>query len=193
LPQDALTDVDPGAASPINRRFRDKIAASESGFAGYGARNNHGALGRYQLTPRALLGIGWKRSDGSWTGRFGITSDEEFLASPEAQEHALAEYLERNRKYAVANGIFGYLGKTIDGSVAPFEVTEAGIMAAAHRMGARKLREYLEHIEATGWRSDPTTFPKDQEDDYRAIETRLREFSQEKYLRSFHQKRAFID
>ena len=194
MPQDLVTaDTDPGAASPIGRRFRDKIAASESGGAGYSARNAQGALGRYQLTPIALLDIGWKRGDGSWTGRFGITSDEEFLADPEAQEHALAEYLERTRRNAVAEGVFTRLGKTIDGIVAPFEITEAGIMAAAHRMGATKLREYLEHIEATGWRSDPTTFPEGRNDDYRAVEKRLREFSQEKYLRSFPQKRAFND
>jgi hypothetical protein len=194
LPQDLLADADPGAASPISRRFRDKVAAPESGAAGYQARNDQGALGRYQLTPRALRGIGWKRDDGSWTGRFGITSDEEFLANPEAQEHALAEFLERTRKEAVAEGLFARLGKTIDGIVAPSEITEAGIMAAAHRMGARNLREYLEHIESTGWRSDPTIFPEGEEGKkYRAIETRLREFSQERYLRSFPQKRAFND
>lgn len=187
-------DADPGAASPISRRFRDKIAGTESGAAGYQARHPKGALGRYQLTLKAFIDIGWRRKDGTWTGRFGIASDDAFLANPEAQEHALAEYLERTRKNAVAEGVFSRLGKTIDGIVAPFEITETGIMAAAHRMGAGKLREYLEHIESTSWRSDPTTFPEGEEGEkYRAIEKRLREFSQEKYLRSFPQKRAFND
>lgn len=194
LPQDlAIRDTDPGAASPIHRRFRDKIAERESGAAGYRARNEKGALGRYQLTLDALVDIGWKQSDGTWTGRFGITSDDAFLADPEAQKHAFAEYMERTRLNAEAVDLFSRLNQTIDGIVAPFEITEAGIMAAAHRRGAGKVKEYFDHIEATNWRSDPSTFPSDMAKKFREIETRLREFSQDRYLRPFPRKHPLGD
>lgn len=56
-------------------------------------------------------------------------------------------------------------------------MTEDGLLAAAHRAGARRVKRYLEHKAAHGWSANLTdTADKDDVPMFKAIETRLREF-----------------
>jgi hypothetical protein len=114
---------------------------------------------------------------GNWTGKYGIHSQAEFLADPEAQEHALSDYLADNERQLRARGAFAQIGETINGLEDRFTITRAGIMAAAHRYGAPSTRRYLNRIAAHGYTSKGLDLSPRQ----RAIETRLRTFSRASY------------
>ena len=81
-----------------NPDFRNKLAMAEQSDNtpnfGYGDVNPQShALGRYQMTAAALRAAGMIDSAGNWTGRYGVHPEAQFLASPEAQEKALTDYL----------------------------------------------------------------------------------------------------
>ncbi len=76
------------------------------------------------------------------------------------------------------------IGQRIEGILAPFEVTENGLLAAALREGASRVRDYFEHQRRQGWRSDKTTFPAEVRQRFINIETRLREFADIPYSRN---------
>jgi hypothetical protein len=125
--------------------FRARIAFAESSARapdqGLGARNpTSGALGRYQITPQALRDLGWQDAGGRWTAlaaRNGVRSEADFLASAPAQEAAMAAYLRRAEQQLDRNGSLARAGSTVtglDGQAVP--LTEAGLVAAAHRRGA---------------------------------------------------------
>lgn len=114
---------------------------------------------------------------GNWTGKYAIHSRAEFLADPEAQEKALTDYLDDLVRQLRTNGSFSHIGETIDGLKARFPVTRAGIIAAAHRWGARATASYLNRVRANGFTSrGMRSRPED-----RPIETRLRTFSGARY------------
>ncbi|MGH7059005.1 MAG: hypothetical protein ACREFH_01360 [Stellaceae bacterium] len=169
-----------------NADFRNRLATAErtAGHAnyGYGEVNNgndpiHVALGRYQMTPVGLKAAGMMDHAGKWTGKHGVHSRAEFLADPEAQEKSLTDYLNDNIRQLRASGTFAHVGETIDGLRARFPVTRAGIIAAAHREGARATADYLNRVKANGLTSKGLLLePED-----RPIETRLRTFSGARY------------
>ena len=138
---------------------------------------NRIALGRYQLTPGALRAAGMVDRTGNWTGKYGIHSPSEFLASPDAQEKALTDYLNDNERQLSTFGVFAHIGETIDGRKARFQVSRAGIIAAAHREGAPGTRDYLRRVAAHGLRSKDLGLTKAE----LAIETRLRTFADAEY------------
>ena len=51
---------------------------------------------------------------------------------------ALTDFLDDTERQLRANGAFGYLGKTIDGRIASFAVTRAGLVAAGHLKERRR-------------------------------------------------------
>ena len=150
----------------------------ESPKSNYKAVNTgSGALGRYQLTTEALKDAGLKdRNTGQWTGKYGIRSDADFLNNPKAQELAAADYHEANIHYLTMNGAMNRNGRTYQGIKAPITITEAGLVAAAHRYGAKAVAQYLDHVFAHRGISDQNTFPSAKKKAYLAIETRLRKF-----------------
>ena len=89
----------------------------------------------------------------------------------------LSDYLRDNERQLRALGAFGLLGQTIDGLEDRFTVTRAGLMAAAHRQGAPATRHYLDRIAGHGYSSRGLDLSGQQ----RAIETRLRTFSDATY------------
>ena len=99
-------------------------------------RRSNNALGRYQMTRAGLLAAGMIDGDGDWTGKYGVHSSAQFLADHDAQEKALTDFLRETERQLHANGAFDYIGRTINGIVAPFTVTHAGLIAAAHEEGA---------------------------------------------------------
>jgi hypothetical protein len=129
------------------------------------------------MTPVALQATGMMDKHGSWTGKYGIRSRAQFLADPEAQERALSDYLGDNERKLERNGAFVHIGETIDGVFDRFPVTRAGIIAATHRYGAPKTRDYLNRVADHGFVSRGLSLGPEE----RAIETRLRTFADAKY------------
>jgi hypothetical protein len=169
-----------------NPEFRQGLAEAERSAEhknhGYQQRNQgSNALGRYQFTEKALIDVGLKTSDGQWTGKYGIRTDQDFLNDPEVQERALSDYLARNEIQLQQKGAKRFIGQTIAGERGRFTITEAGLASAAHRRGAEGVRQYLDHQRNNGWTSDFSKLPKVQRDKFMEIETRLRTFQHRPY------------
>jgi hypothetical protein len=167
---------------PADAAFRDRIALLETNARapdqGLAARNpTSGALGRYQMTPQALLDLGWQDASGSWTAlaaRHGVHSTAEFLAAPAAQEGAMAAYLRRAEEQLDRNGSLARSGGAVpglDGQAVP--LTEAGLVAAAHRRGAASVARYLAHRTGT----PEAALSPAQRSSFTAVERRLRDFA----------------
>jgi hypothetical protein len=128
-----------------NPEFRERLAIAEGSANkpeyGYNeVRQSTGALGRYQMTPDALRAAGMIDASANWTGKYGIHSRTQFLADHKAQEKALTDYLRDTERQLRANGGLAYIGSNIDGRLASFSVTRAGLIAAGHTgKGLRRL------------------------------------------------------
>jgi len=104
--------------------FREALAFKES-RGDYFVTNTLGYLGKYQF------GIGTLHL-------MGVYNPVDFLQSPELQERVFEINLARN-KWILRRDIPRFVGKTING----IEVTESGILAAAHLAGAGNVKRYL--------------------------------------------------
>lgn len=169
-----------------NAEFRQRIAEAERSAEhaedGYGLRNPiSGALGRYQFVPVALRDIGWTDAEGRWTdiaAAQGVTDDAGFLASPAAQEAALSAFLARQEVILDRLGTLGAAGSTVAGlDGAPIPITEAGLVAAAHRRGPGMLARYIAHRTET----PDAPVPPAQRAAFASIEARLRGFAEVAY------------
>lgn len=118
--------------------FKEKLAQRESS-GDYKAKNKLGYLGKYQFGKLALIDAGYKDKKGNWTGKDGIKSEEDFLNNKEAQESAMDRYTKLQRGYLKSHGGSDFIGKEFKG----IPVTESGLVAAAHLVGAKKLSESL--------------------------------------------------
>jgi hypothetical protein len=181
---------DPYPESPFAFEFRDALAKAEHSHDksndGYEERTRGDkALGRYQLQEDSLKDAGFKdKGTGEWTKKardLGVNSTEDFLNNPYAQEIALRDSTAAKDGFLESNGAKMHIGQAIEGIEAKFEITEAGLAAAAHRRGADRTKEYLDHLKQHDWKSDPETFPPNKDKIYREIETRLRTFERVPY------------
>ncbi len=166
---------DPWPASPVSNAFRDALHKRESNVKDYGAVNGD-AWGRYQLRGLTRQQIGLQRKDGSFTGKYGVNSRDEFLKNHKAQEQALADSMADNLRQLKSKGATRKIGQKIAGIRANITITENGLLAAAHRTGPDATNLYLKHLERHGWKSDASTFPTKFRGRFLAVETRLREF-----------------
>lgn len=104
--------------------FREALAFKES-RGDYFVTNTLGYLGKYQF------GIGTLQL-------MGIYNATRFLQNPELQERVFESNLARN-KWILRRDIPRFVGKRING----VEVTESGILAAAHLAGAGNVKKFL--------------------------------------------------
>jgi hypothetical protein len=104
--------------------FREALAFKES-RGDYFVTNTLGYLGKYQF------GIGTLEL-------MGVHNASSFLKDPELQERVFETNLARN-KWILRRDIPRFVGKKING----VEVTESGILAAAHLAGAGNVKRYL--------------------------------------------------
>jgi hypothetical protein len=141
-----------------NMAFRQRIAeaerSAEHAQGGYGLRNpRSGALGRYQMLPSTLQDLGWRNSAGAWTelaARHGVRSEADFLANQGAQETAMSMFLRRTETQLERNGAAARQGTTLRGiGGQDIALTEAGLVAAAHRRGAGMVARWLAHRSET--------------------------------------------
>lgn len=96
-------------------RARAYMIPRESG-GDYRASNQYGYQGAYQFGRDALVDLGFIRSDApkgnaalqdpkNWTGKAGINSLEDFLASQPAQDDAFTDYASRNMEALRKRGV----------------------------------------------------------------------------------------
>lgn len=104
--------------------FQQNLAARESNGK-YHRVNTHGYLGKYQFGTETLEIL-------------GINDEQNFLRSRKLQEKAFLANLSLN-KWELRKEIAKYEGKTIKG----IEITESGILAAAHLGGAGSVKRFL--------------------------------------------------
>lgn len=104
--------------------FREALAFKES-QGKYNAVNTLGYLGKYQFGRGTLE-------------RFNIYNTQKFLENPELQEDAFIALCSVN-KWILRKDIKRKVGKKING----IEITESGILAAAHLAGAGNVKKYL--------------------------------------------------
>lgn len=104
--------------------FKEALAFKES-QGRYHVVNSLGYLGKYQF-------------GGSTLNLMGIYDTNAFLDDPVLQEKAFAANIARN-KWILRRDIKRFMGKKIGG----VEITESGILAAAHLAGAGNVKKYL--------------------------------------------------
>jgi serralysin len=125
--------------------------------------NSLGYAGRYQFGEAALRMIGYYGLDGTaaadwnngWTGKDGINSLADWLANPAVQDKALSEWFNYLWTTEIRDfGLHQYVGTTINGT----PITESGILAGAHLVGADQVAVYLNSGGALG-ATDPFGTP----------------------------------
>lgn len=104
--------------------FKEALAFKES-QGRYHVVNTLGYMGKYQFGASTLQ-------------LMGVYDLESFMADPVLQERAFRANIARN-KWILRRDIKGFNGKRIGG----VEITESGILAAAHLAGAGNVKKYL--------------------------------------------------
>lgn len=104
--------------------FKEALAFKES-QGRYSAVNSFGYIGKYQFGINTLA-------------LMGVYDIEHFINNPELQEKVFELNLARN-KWILRRDIKRFVGKHIKGT----EITESGILAAAHLAGAGNVQQYL--------------------------------------------------
>jgi len=92
----------------------------------YDVVNQYGYMGAYQFGSQTLKNLGYK------------VTRKEFLSNPILQEEAMLKLLKAN-KYTLRRQIKKYDGKLVNGVL----VTESGLLAAAHLVGAGTVRKWI--------------------------------------------------
>lgn len=104
--------------------FKEALAFKES-QGKYTLINSLGYMGKYQFGRAALRAV-------------GIYDSSEFLSNPRLQEKAFKALLAKN-KWELRKEIKRYAGTTVNG----IEITESGILAAAHLGGAGSVKKFF--------------------------------------------------
>ena len=92
----------------------------------YDVVNQYGYMGAYQFGSQTLKNLGYE------------VSRKEFLSNPMLQEEAMLKLLKAN-KHTLRRQIKKYDGKLVNGVL----VTESGLLAAAHLVGAGTVRKWV--------------------------------------------------
>lgn len=106
--------------------FKEAVAFKES-QGKYRKVNSLGYMGKYQFGSQALRAI-------------GVYNNQDFLKDPALQEKAFVALLSKN-KWILRREIRKYDGKIING----IEITESGILAAAHLGGAGSVKNFFKN------------------------------------------------
>ena len=129
------------------QQFLADLGARESG-GNYKAFNKYGYAGKYQMGEMALVDAGYYRKpngkynndwSGIFTGKDGVSSIQDFLKNPAAQENAQKLFKKKQWGYLKALGADKYSGKIING----YKITPSGLLAGAHLKGAGSVIKYL--------------------------------------------------
>ncbi len=114
----------------------------------YQAVNTLNYLGAYQFGEGALTDLGYVRFDGDasnndfsggWTGKHGVNSARDFLASPRAQDLAVREWVELMWHYIELQNLDAYAWTEVGGVT----LTPSGMLAAVHLLGPDSLAQFV--------------------------------------------------
>jgi len=125
------------------------LAQRESG-GNHSIMNKFGYIGLYQVGEAALADVGVyheKNKDylhNDWKGiikknKYGITCLSDFRQSPEKQKAVQIDFKKRHWQYLKNLKLTQYVGKIINGQ----QITESGLLAGAHLVGIKGIRDYL--------------------------------------------------
>lgn len=128
--------------------YVEKLKYAESrGQYGVTERKHGNYLGAYQLGKAVLTDIGYMDKNGNWTGKNGIYSKEQFLASPQIQDSAQAECMQKQWKYLNTLGATKYIGKSFTAENGErITITKSSLLAGAHLSGPAGISSYLNKI-----------------------------------------------
>lgn len=127
--------------------FLNDLGARESG-GNYKAFNKYGYAGKYQMGEAALIDSGYYKKasanynndwSGTFTGKDGVFSINDFLNNPRAQENAQIIFKKRQWGYLKGVGADKYVGQVING----IHITPSGLLAGAHLKGPGSVINYL--------------------------------------------------
>jgi integrating conjugative element protein (TIGR03758 family) len=114
-----------------------------------GIVNGSGHVGWYQMSEDAMIDAGYYKRDGTpttndwnrsfFTGKNGINSIADFLASPAIQTQAITAYNQKQWGYITAMKLDRAIGRTINGIL----ITESGLLAGAHLVGIGGLQQFI--------------------------------------------------
>jgi integrating conjugative element protein (TIGR03758 family) len=123
------------------RAFESSNDPTRVNFAGY--------AGWYQMGEAAMIDAGYYRRDATpdrndwnpanFTGKNGINSLADFIASPAKQTQAITDYNQRQWSYITAMRLDQAIGRTINGIL----ITESGLLAGAHLVGIGGLQQFI--------------------------------------------------
>ena len=111
----------------------------------YTSENPGEAWGRYQFRVVAFKEVGMIDSNGNWIegNKYGVTSFEEFLNDPVAQEKAMEGFLAKYQGYLKNSEV---VGEDIEidqgGKTFTLTITEDGLLAAGSPRGANWRPEF---------------------------------------------------
>ena len=127
-------------------------------------------------------------AEGNWNPDYypGIDSRKEFLNNPTAQQRVFHDAMRDYDRQLRSNRAYDFLGENIVGLKDAITITDAGLLAAAHRQGAAKVRQYLQRQQDNGWNTRKWINLMDwvapsEAAKFRSIETRLRLFQNVPY------------
>lgn len=128
-----------GLPFDVNAYYNYLSQLESRGKGDYEAKNRLGYLGRYQMGAKALADIGWVKpgttNKGLQDKRNWLVNDyKSFLSSPDVQDSAAKQMLEKNYERALKSGI-------ISPDMAPYE--QAGHMAGIHLVGHKGYKKSL--------------------------------------------------
>ena len=118
--------------------FSQKLGKLESNN-NYKAVNRFGYLGKYQFGGAALIDLGYKNKDYKWTCKDNICNKKDFLNNSEIQEKALKNWVKILKKYLKSKKVYEFIGKSFNG----IKITESGLLAASHLVGAGAVSKML--------------------------------------------------
>ena len=117
----------------------------------YKAQNRFGYLGKYQMGEQALVEAGYYKKDvnsykdynndwsGTFTGKDGVLSKDDFLNTPAAQENAQNAFQKAQWRYLKATGATQYIGQTVNG----IKITPSALLGGAHLCGSSRVYNFL--------------------------------------------------
>ncbi len=168
-----------GGMSP---EFADKIANAESrgncqnNINDYGCVNKEGvAFGRYQMQEPALIDAGYMDKNKHFIPETGVKNMQEFLNSPEAQEQAMCNYLEKADQYNKNWNNYKYLNENVQVGDINIPLTKDMMLAGTHREGAKKLNEWLNDIKIQKERLERDVYIDERDRRRRNITNRFKE------------------
>ena len=141
---DSYTDISPLTLQ--DRVFFNALAHRESDNNPRKI-NKYGYIGKYQFGEEALVALGYYNRDGTrkndwigtWTGKDGIFSKEDFLNNSVVQDKAVKQLATLNWQTARNNKLHRFIGETINGVT----ITKAGIIAGMHLKGGKSVIDFI--------------------------------------------------